>query len=102
MPAAPDLGGGEHSTATAHVSEGTLAGTVSTTTWHTRDTGNSAASTPGLSGGLVTGATTNGVGLAAVFGDVGVDKGDDVRTDGGFHNIGERDGVSAVGGHIRL
>ena len=50
----------------------------------------------------MTGATTNGVGLAAVFGDVGVDKGDDVRTDGGFHNIGERDGVSAVGGHIRL
>lgn len=43
LPLAPDLGGGEHATGTAHVTEGGLTGTVSTTTGDTGDTGNSTA-----------------------------------------------------------
>ena len=50
----------------------------------------------------MTSATANGVGLAAIFGDVGVDEVDDVWPDGGLHDIRERDCVAAVCGHIRL
>ena len=42
VPLAPDLGGSEHATGTAHVTEGGLTGTVSTTTRDTGDTGDSA------------------------------------------------------------
>lgn len=41
VPLAPGLGGSEHATGTAHVTEGGLTGTVSTTTGDTGDTGNS-------------------------------------------------------------
>ncbi|KAJ9679916.1 hypothetical protein PVL29_021730 [Vitis rotundifolia] len=44
------------------------AGAVSTTTWNARDTGGGAASSPGLGGGPMTGATANDVRLAAIFG----------------------------------
>jgi hypothetical protein len=43
VPLAPDLGGSEHATGTAHVTKGSLTGTVSTATGDTRDTGNSTA-----------------------------------------------------------
>jgi hypothetical protein len=42
VPLAPDLGRGEHATGSAHVTEGSLTGTVSTTTRDARNTGNSA------------------------------------------------------------
>lgn len=42
VPLAPDLGGSEHATRTALVTEGGLTGTVSTTTRDTGDTGDSA------------------------------------------------------------
>lgn len=41
VPLSPDLGRGEHATGSAHVTEGSLTSTVSTTTRDTRDTGNS-------------------------------------------------------------
>jgi hypothetical protein len=41
MPPPPDLGRSEHATGAAHVTEGSLTSTVSTTTRDTRDTGNS-------------------------------------------------------------
>lgn len=41
VPLAPGLGGREHATGTAHVTEGSLTGTVSTTTGDTGNTGNS-------------------------------------------------------------
>jgi hypothetical protein len=41
VPLAPDLGRGEHTTGTALVTEGSLTGTVSTTTGDTGDTGDS-------------------------------------------------------------
>ena len=43
VPLAPDLGGSEHATGTALVTEGSLTGTVSTTTRDTGDTGDSTA-----------------------------------------------------------
>jgi hypothetical protein len=55
VPLAPDLGGSEHAAGTAHVTEGSLTGTVSSATRDTGDTGDSAASSPGLGRGLVTG-----------------------------------------------
>lgn len=42
VPLAPDLGRREHATGAALVTEGSLTGTVSTTTRDTGDTGNSA------------------------------------------------------------
>jgi hypothetical protein len=42
VPLAPDLGGSEHATGTAHVTEGGLTSTVSTTTGDTGNTGDSA------------------------------------------------------------
>lgn len=42
VPLSPNLGRGEHSTGTAHVTKGSLTGTVRTTT---RDTGNTRDST---------------------------------------------------------
>jgi hypothetical protein len=42
VPLAPDLGRREHATGAAHVTEGGLTGTVSTTTRDTRNTGDSA------------------------------------------------------------
>ena len=54
VPTAVGLGGGEHVTATAHVSESTLTGAVSTTTPDAWNTGNGTTSTPGLGTGLVT------------------------------------------------
>ena len=54
VPTAVDLGGGKHVTATAHVSESTLTGAVSTSATNTRNTGHGSTSTPGLSASLVT------------------------------------------------
>lgn len=46
------------------------------------------------------GLAADSVGLAAVFGDVGVDEVDDVGADGGFHDVGEGDGGGLVGFHV--
>jgi len=102
VPAAPDLGRGKHAASTAHVAEGSLPGAVGSSTGHTRDTGDGATGSPGLSGGLVAGAAADGVGLAAVLGDVGVDEVDDVGADGGLHDVGDGDGGGGVGCHVTL
>ena len=94
LPLAPDLGGSEHATRAALVTEGGLTGTVSTTTGDTGDTGNSTAwtrivlgavflafstrsqkrtGTPGLSRGLVASLLAHGVGLSLVLGHTSVD-----------------------------
>ena len=96
VPAAPDLGGSKHAAATAHVSEGALAGAVGTTAGDSRDTRDGAAGAPGLGGGLVAGALADGVGLAAVARNVGVDEIDDVRPNGGFHDVGKRNGRGCI------
>jgi len=91
VPLAPDLSGAEHGTTTAHVTEGTLSGTVGTATRGTRNTGNSATSTPRRGGGLVTGVGGDGVGLTGVLLHQLVDEGDLVMTDGGHEDMGHAD-----------
>lgn len=49
----------------------------------------------------MTGFPRNGVGLAGVLGDIGVNKVDNVRTNRGFHDMGQGK-TSTVGGHIGL
>jgi len=74
VPPAPDLGGSEHTTATAHVTEGTLSSAVRSTTGNTGNTGHGATGTPALYRGLMTSSLRDSVGLAVVLGDVGVYK----------------------------
>eukprot|EP00750_Incisomonas_marina_P002210 INCI1215.1.p1 GENE.INCI1215.1~~INCI1215.1.p1 ORF type:complete len:438 (-),score=48.76 INCI1215.1:185-1498(-) len=97
VPLAPDLGGCEHASATAHVAEGTLSGAGGTATSHTGDTGHSATGSPRLSSGLVAGVAVDGVGLAGVLGHLRVHEVDDVRADGGGEDGREGDGVGGSG-----
>jgi len=46
VPFSPGLGGGKHSSSSTHVSESSLAGSVSTSSSNTRNTGNSSTSSP--------------------------------------------------------
>ena len=96
MPTVPDLGRSKHATATTHVPESSLTGTVGTTTGDTGDTGHGTTGTPGLGRGLVSGLLRHGIGLALVVGDLGVDEVDDVETNGGFHDIGQSDSVDGL------
>lgn len=68
VPSSPGLGWGEHSTTSAHVTEGSLSRSLCTTTRHTGDTGNSSSSTPRLGRGLVTSVLGDGVWLSLVLG----------------------------------
>ena len=61
MPTALDLGQSKHAAAATHVVISTLACTVSAAARDTRDTGNSATSTPGLDEGLVASGPKDGV-----------------------------------------
>ena len=96
MPTVPDLGRSKHATATAHVPESSLTGTVGTPTRDTGDMGHGTTGTPGLGRGLVSGLLRHGIGLALVVGDLGVDEVDDVGTNGGFHDIGQSDSVDGL------
>ncbi|WVY98782.1 hypothetical protein V8G54_030933 [Vigna mungo] len=102
VPAAPDLGRGKHAATSAHVAEGSLAGTVGSSTGNTGDTGDGTTRSPGLGGCLVASPAADGVGLAAVLGDVGVYEVYDVRADGGPHDVGDGNGGGGVGGHVAL
>jgi len=89
VPSSPGLGGCKHSTTAAHIAEGTLAGSVSTTTGHARNTCNGATSTPRLSGRLVTSVLRDGVRLSLVLGHSGVNIVNDVSSDGSGEDCGE-------------
>lgn len=73
VPAAPEFGGREHASTTAHVSEGDLAGAVGTGATDARDTGDGATDSPRLCARLVAGLFTDGVRLALVLGDAPCD-----------------------------
>ena len=92
VPPTPDLGRGEHATGAAHVTEGSLTGTVGTTTRDTGNTGNSTTSSPRLSRGLVTSLLADGVWLALVLGHTSVHLLDDIRSDGAQENRGDGGG----------
>lgn len=91
VPTAPGLGRGEHASTAAHVAEGSLAGTVSATASDTGNTGDSATSSPGLGGRLVSGLLAHGVRLATVALDQLVHVVDDVRADGCLEDRRQRD-----------
>ena len=73
VPAPPRLGRREHAAAAAHVAERALAGAVGPAAGDARDPGDGAARSPGLGGGLHAGRVGDGVGLAGVLGEAGVD-----------------------------
>jgi len=82
VPSSPDLDGAEHSTSSAHVSEGSLSGSVGTTSVNTGNTSNGSTSSPGLGSALVTSNILDGMWLAVVLVQVCVDKLDNIRSDG--------------------
>merc|ERR1719242_2678171 len=81
VPPSPLLSGSKHASSSAHVSEGSLARPVGTTTPDPWDPSNSTASSPGLSRGLVSSRLRHAVGLTLVLGNVVVHQGDNVRPD---------------------
>lgn len=97
VPLSPGLGGSEHSSASAHVTESGLAGSVGSGSSNSGDSGNGSTSTPGLGGGLLTSVGGNGVGLSLVLGNTGPDGVDDIGSDGGLEDGGENDGDTGVG-----
>jgi len=95
VPPPVDLGGGEHVTSTAHVTESSLAGTVGTTSTDTGNTSHGTSSTPGLGASLVTGITVDAVGLSVVLGNLVMDEGHDVWPDGGLEDGRKADRVAS-------
>ena len=69
VPLSPSLGWGEHSTASAHVTESGLTRSLGSSTTNTGDTGDGSTSTPRLGRGLVTSVLSNGVSLSPVLGN---------------------------------
>jgi len=90
MPPAPGFGGGEHATTTAHVSEGSLARAVGSSSTDARDTGDGTTSTPRFSRSLVASFFTDGVSLTLVLRHALVHLGDYIEPDGGGQNRWER------------
>jgi len=89
VPSPPNLGGCEHPTTTAHVAEGTLACTVSTTSRYARNTSNGSASTPRFGRGLLSSVARNSIGLSLVLGHGGMDFVNNIRSDGCCENSGQ-------------
>lgn len=90
VPPSPHLQGSEHSTLTAHVTEGGLTTSVSTRTTNSGNSSHGSTSTPRLSTVLHTSLSVHGMGLASVFCDVRVHKVDDVGSDRGLKHTGKR------------
>ena len=88
VPLSPDLERSEHATLTAHVTESTLTGSVSTRARDSGNTGDSATGTPRLSGVLVTSPVEDGVTLSSVLSHVGVAELDEIVSDGGGEDGG--------------
>jgi len=88
VPLSPELEGSEHAALSAHVTEGTLTGSVSTRARDTWNTGDGTTGTPGLGGVLVASMPVDGVTLSAVLGHVGVAELDNIITDGGSEHGG--------------
>jgi hypothetical protein len=88
VPLSPDLERSEHSTLTAHVTEGSLTGSAGTGTTNSRNTSDSSTSTPGLGGVLLTGLLEHTMGLSAVLSHVSVHKLDGIISDRGGEDGG--------------
>lgn len=102
VPLAPGLGGGEHTTGTAHVTEGTLARGVGTRATDTGDTGDGTTGTPGLSRGLLTSVSSDGVSLTLVLVHGDENRVNKVNTEGSAEDLGEGHvGTSALDSNLR-
>jgi len=82
VPSSPGAGGGEHSSTSAHVTEGSLSGTVCSTTRDTGNTGDGTTSTPRDGRCLCTSPLGYRVGDSGVFAKVGLNILDNVISDG--------------------
>lgn len=94
VPLSPDLGRSKETTATAHVTESSLARSVSTTTTDTGNSGNGTTGTPRLSRGLLTGVSGDGVSLTLVLSDTSPDLVDNIGSDGSLENSRDNDSGS--------
>jgi len=92
VPPSPGLSRSEHPPTAAHVTEGSLSRTVSTTAPDTGDPGHSTTSAPGLGRCLVTSVNIDTVRLSLVLGDFVMNKGDDVGPHRGSEHSRETDG----------
>ncbi|KAH3673894.1 hypothetical protein OGATHE_001874 [Ogataea polymorpha] len=90
VPSSPDLGWSEHTTASAHVTESSLAGSVGSATANSWDSGNGSTGTPGLGRGLVTSVLSDGVSLSLVLVDSGEDGVDNIWSDRSLEHGWER------------
>jgi len=88
LPLSPDLERSEHATLTAHVTEGTLTGSVSTRARDSWDSSDGTTGTPGFGGVLVTSHPVDGVSLSSVLVHVGVAELNDIISDRGGENGG--------------
>jgi len=86
MPTAPRFGGGEHTTAAAHVAEGTLTGSVRSSASNARDSGDGSSGSPRGGGRLFSRSDVDAVGLARILHHFVVDEGHDVGTDRRLEN----------------
>jgi len=86
VPSPPGLEWSEHPTASTHITESGLAGSVGSATSDSRNTSNSSTGTPGFSGGLFTSDLFDSGSLSSILSEVGVDKVDEVTSDWGFEN----------------
>jgi hypothetical protein len=91
VPSSVGLEGSEHSTLSALVTEGTLAGSGGTRATNTRDTGDSATGSPRLSGVHHASLVEDSMSLSSVLVHVGVHELDDVVSDGGGEDGGDGD-----------
>jgi hypothetical protein len=96
VPLAPGLGGSEHTSTTAHVTEGSLTSTVGTGATNTGDTSDSTTSTPRLSTGLVASLLAHSVRLTLVLGDALVHLLHNIETDGGREDGGKSEGAGCL------
>jgi len=86
VPSPPGLEWSEHPTASAHVTESGLAGSVGSATSHSWDSSDGSTGTPGLGTRLLAGDLLDAGGLSSVLAEVGVHKVDQVRSDWGLEN----------------
>ena len=99
LPLSPDLERGEHAALAAHVTEGTLAGTVSTRARDSWDSSDGATGTPRLGGVLVASVPVDSMSLSSVLGHVGVAELDEIISDGGREDGGH---VSGTGNSLGI
>lgn len=100
VPSSPGLEGGEHTTLSTRVSEGTLSSSVGTGTTDSGNSGNGSTGTPRDGGVLHTSLSEDSVSLTGVSGDLVVNELDDIESDGGSADSGEgnlADDFSSVG-----